>query len=602
MDQFESYHLSISEKNRKIVEAYLSKMHSYVSTHSLDEELYQDIETRVFEKLSQAEVLDQFHIVQILKEVGEPEDIFADSVPSQEKLIPSELWFLKLQQAGWYRDNTQALVLGISAPLWVKLWLWVWAMRGLWALAIFFFGLWLWIYFLTGWILPVKGVSYEGMNALGYFWKQFKLLLQNTLKNTLHTLRVGIAWVWRVLASIVLFLYRHLGGGVRFVFFGVIGLVMLFGVFGLMTLASFKFTNFSYANIDFTSIFPEYAWWGVWAGMLAGSIFAVGSLLFAFSRKVMHHLYRFIAVVSSLWAIFFAISTWWSLASFFSQSQEYVIEVTWKIPSASGSILFEPKIDEFQWMHTSHPISVAFENATGSEIHIRLESKITWDAHSSKIIAQGQNPLSLQWQGKTLVLDWKNQTRFAQKVPFPLIQDRLVISLPEGVSLKLNEYRYYYESVGIAPELEKYTDYFDAQDGAVSYNKNLKQFVAKPSKEAIEEAKKRYLESYVIDHFDEVTPIHHQERFKRSYYSYENREYDWNFDEVKWDESTPSLLWVGYSDKSMDLQLSLNVEESGDGVEISEVNFSKVDIHPEMYDTMFYTDTKAIESFVMTHK
>jgi len=138
------------------------------------------------------------------------------------------------------------------------------------------------------------------MNALGYFWKQFKLLLQNTLKNTLHTLRVGIAWVWRVLASIVLFLYRHLGGGVRFVFFGVIGLVMLFGVFGLMTLASFKFTNFSYANIDFTSIFPEYAWWGVWAGMLAGSIFAVGSLLFAFSRKVMHHLYRFIAVVSSL--------------------------------------------------------------------------------------------------------------------------------------------------------------------------------------------------------------------------------------------------------------------------------------------------------------
>jgi len=117
MDQFESYHLSISEKNRKIVEAYLSKMHSYVSTHSLDEELYQDIETRVFEKLSQAEVLDQFHIVQILKEVGEPEDIFADSVPSQEKLIPSELWFLKLQQAGWYRDNTQALVLGISAPL-----------------------------------------------------------------------------------------------------------------------------------------------------------------------------------------------------------------------------------------------------------------------------------------------------------------------------------------------------------------------------------------------------------------------------------------------------------------------------------------------------
>jgi len=170
------------------------------------------------------------------------------------------------------------------------------------------------------------------------------------------------------------------------------------------------------------------------------------------------------------------------------------------------------------------------------------------------------------------------------------------------VSLKLNEYRYYYESVGIAPELEKYTDYFDAQDGAVSYNKNLKQFVAKPSKEAIEEAKKRYLESYVIDHFDEVTPIHHQERFKRSYYSYENREYDWNFDEVKWDESTPSLLWVGYSDKSMDLQLSLNVEESGDGVEISEVNFSKVDIHPEMYDTMFYTDTKAIESFVMTHK
>lgn len=69
MEKFEQYNLDLSKKEQELVTKYLDKVNHFVKKHDIDNELYQDIEEMVFEKLSKEKKLDQLKIIKILKEV-----------------------------------------------------------------------------------------------------------------------------------------------------------------------------------------------------------------------------------------------------------------------------------------------------------------------------------------------------------------------------------------------------------------------------------------------------------------------------------------------------------------------------------------------------
>lgn len=82
MNKFKKYKIDVSSKHKHLIENYLDEMKQHISDNNLDEELYEDIEQRVFEKLAIHKTLNDLLIKQVLQDIGSPEDIFEDEVSS----------------------------------------------------------------------------------------------------------------------------------------------------------------------------------------------------------------------------------------------------------------------------------------------------------------------------------------------------------------------------------------------------------------------------------------------------------------------------------------------------------------------------------------
>lgn len=76
MNKFEEYKLDLSKKDKKMINDYLENIKKFIKENNQEEEMYYDIEERVFEKLSTYKKLNQLKIKQTLNEIWEPEDIF----------------------------------------------------------------------------------------------------------------------------------------------------------------------------------------------------------------------------------------------------------------------------------------------------------------------------------------------------------------------------------------------------------------------------------------------------------------------------------------------------------------------------------------------
>ena len=69
MNKFNEYKLDLSEKNKKLVVKYLDDIKNFIKENNLEKDVYNDIEERVFEKLSASKELNQLQIKQILNEI-----------------------------------------------------------------------------------------------------------------------------------------------------------------------------------------------------------------------------------------------------------------------------------------------------------------------------------------------------------------------------------------------------------------------------------------------------------------------------------------------------------------------------------------------------
>jgi hypothetical protein len=87
MNKFKQYKLEISDKHELLVNNYLHDIKEYISKNNLDIDLYDDIEERVFEKLSDHKKLNDLVIKQILNDIGKPQDIFEEALENDKKNV-----------------------------------------------------------------------------------------------------------------------------------------------------------------------------------------------------------------------------------------------------------------------------------------------------------------------------------------------------------------------------------------------------------------------------------------------------------------------------------------------------------------------------------
>ena len=284
----------------KFLHDYLERINTFVRKNQIDTELYQDI-LQIFEdKLSlyeDASAISQKDAIQIVNELGEPEEIFAesleyakeDSVKSspvdieKEKKSDSGLrsFYQRLQDSGRSRPQESALLLWVYAMFARKLGINVRVLRGLLFVG-FLLGLrelvWfsLPVYFLLAFIFPRTEKNYGNRSVLNYFLTQiwdFRLIFVN-----------GLRFVWNLLidglpkgASLCSRVFCVAWKIARFMVLVVWCLAMFWLIVGLGVWLYYLFVGFVRSNIDVTSFFPSVMKRGVILGLLsAGGFLAVG--------------------------------------------------------------------------------------------------------------------------------------------------------------------------------------------------------------------------------------------------------------------------------------------------------------------------------------
>lgn len=139
MSKFTEYKLDITPKNEKLVNEYLKKTKAFIDDNSLEEDLYFDIEERVFEKLAEKEKLSELVIKQTLNEIGNPQDIFEVDDTKKQKQSWIQMLQAKLKKVTKNKFLLSFVIILLFAfiarpPAWVIIFAFIaWFMTWLWA-------------------------------------------------------------------------------------------------------------------------------------------------------------------------------------------------------------------------------------------------------------------------------------------------------------------------------------------------------------------------------------------------------------------------------------------------------------------------------------
>lgn len=608
MDKFKKYKLSLNEKQKDLVNNYLEKIRNFVDKHEIETELYNDIEEMVFEKLSNETEFTELKIVKILKEVGEPEVIFSDYIQeksSENKETQNILFFEKLEKSAWIRDNEGAIFLWIAKTLSQKIGISILAVRII--LLILMFPLWLsiWLYILAWIILPLKWIDYSNDTVYSYFRKQIVYAVKNWVYNlTASFLKIFPFFVKKIfdlLKYILVFITKNIFHIFRFLFFGFVWVFLWFWVIWLLVTLSFYFTNFSIQNIDFLASIPYYFVYAILAWIYALSIFAFSFISYWFSKKIPNKYLVSSSFVALLISIFLFVSTGLDLVQKYTWSNEFKQESSLNIWNTWSYILDLWNYDNWNIDFGFSDISsIKLVNSTGSELKIEVKNNIYWNEEIFKKYVDWFSPITLSELDNNLKLNFIDNKIYSKKVPFAPINREFIIYIPQWVKLTLENYYFYFENAIISNEFEKYSDFLNnnCRFKEVFFSQSQDNFVCNPSLDELINAKKSYYENYIIKNFSDISPIKHEEKYKRDYYNDNNFVSDWSFRDFIWDKDEKNKLNFTFWDMSLDINSSLKLVETSTWILISDFMVNDVNFDDYVFDKKYYKDLEILSKFM----
>ncbi|MCH8518602.1 PspC domain-containing protein [Candidatus Gracilibacteria bacterium] len=611
MNTSQKYPVSLPKKEEELVGNYLKRIEIFIDQHHIDHELYSDIEEMVFEKLKNEEKINQINITRILKEVGEPEVIFSDYITEKESGVASEKegkkqdipLYDRLKKQEWIRSNDDAYILGISHTLSKKSGLSVGVIRLFLLLLIFFGGISIWIYIIAGLILPIQGKQYTGLSSWGYMRVQVLSLIADIFSNSIASLYQVSKYLLQKIFQIGGVVKKYIFPCVRIIFFGILSIFIFILLLGLLTLAAIYFSGFSIENIDIASLFSTYSVGGVLTGIIATSLLLFSTIVFGVGGKKISSLTLIVTGISILLTLFFGITSILDLVKTYSAQGNFTQEIQGNLDVLDSEVSqYHINLDFLNTQSFLHHLlsrpGVRIQTSNSDGISMQIHYTVAGEKHVSDKIFTGLSPLEINISGKEIRFSYKNGILFQEKVPFSYIKREIVLFIPENIAFSLSPYHsYYFENVHHSEEYETYRNYlpFSCERSLISYSPEEDRFVCYPSEEELEDAKKLFLQNYIIQNFESISPLLHKEEYKRNYYSGYNQVSDWKFTNFSFlDEET---LRIRFGDMSLDIDAVMRVEESTEGFLISNFVIEHVDVGPTFHEK-YYLNIESIKTFL----
>ncbi|MDD4151969.1 MAG: hypothetical protein PHR68_05110, partial [Candidatus Gracilibacteria bacterium] len=243
--------------------------------------------------------------------------------------------------------------------------------------------------------------------------------------------------------------------------------------------------------------------------------------------------------------------------------------------------------------------SIKLINSTGSILKIEIKNIFYGNDEIKEKIKSGFSKINLSNIDKNIKLNYENNKIFSKKVPFSVFKKEITLYIPNGIQFSLKKsYKYYFENAFINSKYDKFINFLrnDCSDNEISYSKNENEFVCNPNKIDLDEAKKRYKENFIIENLSAISPIKHKNKYKRDYYNDYSNVSDWNIYDFEW-ESDKKVTFK-FRDKSIDVDASLEAENTESGVIIKDFKIKKIILNEDIFEQKYYQDTKIINEFL----
>ena len=573
----------------KFLHDYLERINTFVRKNQIDTELYQDI-LQIFEdKLSlyeDASAISQKEAIQIVNELGEPEEIFAesleyakeDSVKSSPVDIEKEnksdsalrSFYQRFQDSGRSRPQESALLLWVYAMFARKLGINVRVLRGLLFVG-FLLGLrelvWfsLPVYFLLAFIFPRTEKNYGNRSVLNYFLTQiwdFRLIFVNGLRFVWNLLIGGLpkgaslcskvfCVVWKIVRFMVLVAWC----------LAMFWLIVLLGVWFY-----YLVVGFVRSNIDVTSFFPSVMKWGVIIGILsAGGFLAVG--LQALLREKIKSWILISSLVLWAGAMSIAAVSIVDVLSYLKNPYKATIQKELTIPISDQKQSFHISIqgldDELNDLRPNLDLlhySNVYNFFPTDEKDIRVVFNYDIQAKNKEDpkliqIKDNLNAPVMNLSGNNLNLQLFKDQLFTQRTPFLPMRVSVDLYIPKDVRFDFSSEgsEYYHSNLKKPDRFSKYLGYLPCT-GLISYQSEANAFYCDV---AISPAiKKALIEQQIETYVDTVAPFVGK-NWEYSFMDEGDNQY-WKLHSMRWIDD--DYLLVKLSDQFFNLFVKVKVD------------------------------------------
>jgi hypothetical protein len=128
------------------------------------------------------------------------------------------------------------------------------------------------------------------------------------------------------------------------------------------------------------------------------------------------------------------------------------------------------------------------------------------------------------------------------------------------------------------------------------YSADEKRFVCLWEGEEINDVRKLYLRDYIIENFENISPITHINIYKRDYTSYNGIKSDWNFRDFNWRDK--DTLEIRFGDMSLDIEASLDVIETETWTIVSNFRINHVGVYDWNFEEKYYNSIETIKEWL----
>jgi len=505
--KFQWQEFKMDDATKEFLEKYILKIKKYAESHNISDDLVDDINQSILEKLFELEwEITQKKVVQIVNSIGEPEDFF-EEVSSEKTATTNDKNekksdvkpYEKRQKTNWTRPRDKAILLWVCAMFgqatWINRWFWriavlLWTRffcvtDMLWA-----FAFWSFVYILLALIFPIKDKDYKHCSMLSYRLLQIwdlRLIVPN------FSNRLWSIWKWVVkkavpwILSFFSKLFWPLWIIVKYLFLIWWSLFLLWIIITLGVFAYYLFTKIVISNLDFSWIFPDITKYGVVLWIISAFILFLASIWAILKKKLSNNLGLILAILCWLLAIIIAIISG-------IQLRENVINVswaTWDEITKDVNIEVDNRDKKIQLFFRGSDYS-DFKNLLIHEQYfvnlfpsdtddLKVVYNYSFKDKNEKNIIQAEENLSnieYSWQWDNYLVIWfENNEVFKAITPAIYTNIFIDIYVPKDLSIELQNVWYMVdENVGYPSWTNIVSSHFNRDCSLIKYNKQTENF------------------------------------------------------------------------------------------------------------------------------